>query len=462
MRRTKSACRAFGAAIVAIASLAPGAVGSARAGYPERPIRVIVPFPPGGGGDTLARIVLNKIAEQQGWTIVIDNRPGAGGNIGTAAGAKADPDGYTLIYGHNGSFGTNHALYKNPGFDPQKDFAPISRFTQIALLLVTNLSVPANSAKDLIGYLRANPGKANVASAGNGTTSHLAQQMFKNAAGVDYLHVPYRGGGPAKIDLLSGQVQMMIEIMPSVLPLVQEGKLRGLAITTAKRWPLASEIPTLAEAALPGFEVTAWDGLWAPAGTPAEIIQTVNAAARKALTDPQLTDALLKTNFPYSGDQMRVTKLLLRMCMLTLAIATVWLGSGVDINAQEFPTRTPWLIIPYPPGGGVDTTARLLQPVLSERIRQQIVIDNKPGASTTIGTRAMAWAAPDGYTIGIITDSHAINAAAGNSLPYDSDRDFTFITQLVRVPLLLIVNPKKVPARSLRELVEFAKQNPVS
>lgn len=279
------------ALFVAVAFIAPQA---AAASYPDKPIRIVVPFPPGGGGDTLARMVLNKIADQQGWTVVIDNRAGAGGNIGTAMAAKAAPDGYTLAYGTNGTHAINHTLYKNPGFDPVKDFEPISRFTQIALLVVTNPAIPAKSAKELIAYLKANPGKVNVASAGNGTTSHLAQEMFKLATGVTYQHVPYRGGGPAKVDLMSGQVQMMIEIMPSVFGLAQEGKLNGLAVTTAKRWPLAPNIPTLAEAALPGFEVTAWDGLWAPKGTPKDVIATWNAAAKKALSDPGLRDALLK------------------------------------------------------------------------------------------------------------------------------------------------------------------------
>src|SRR6202022_2022596 len=238
--------RRVAASLTAAARIGCGATaGAAHAAYPDRPIRVIVPFAPGGGGDTLARMVLNKIAEQQGWTIIIDNRAGAGGNIGTAAAAKAKPDGYTLAYGTNGTHGINQALYKNTGFDPVKDFAPISRFTQIALLVVTNPSIPANSAKELIAYLKTNPDKVNVASAGNGPTSHLAQVMFANATGVRYQHVPYRGGGPAKIDLMSGQVQMMIEIMPSVLPLAREGKLRALAVTTAKRWPLPPDIPTL-------------------------------------------------------------------------------------------------------------------------------------------------------------------------------------------------------------------------
>ena len=294
MSFVRKAAGIVAALLLAAAGLTAATPSADAAGYPDRPIRVIVPFAAGGGGDTLARMVLTKMAAQQGWTIIVDNRAGAGGNIGTTAAARSAPDGYTLSYGTNGTHAINQTLYKNPGFDPVKDFDPISRFTQIALLLVTTPSLPVKSVKELIAYLKANPGKVNVASAGNGTTSHLAQEMFKNATGVSYLHIPYRGGGPAKIDLLSGQVQMMIEIMPSVFPLVQQGKLNGLAVTTRKRWPLASNVPTLDESGVPGFEVTAWDGLWAPHGTPKDIIATLNAAARKALTDPQLRETLLK------------------------------------------------------------------------------------------------------------------------------------------------------------------------
>ncbi len=282
------------APVALLAILAGLAPQPARAEYPDKPVHVIVPFPPGGGGDTLARMLLTKVAAQQGWSLVIENRPGAGGNIGTEAAARSAPDGYTLAYGTNGTFAVNHTLYKKTGFDPIKDFEPISRSTQIALLVVTHPSIPAKTVRELIAYLKANPGKTNVASAGNGTMSHLTQEMFKKATGTDYLHVPYRGGGPAKIDLLSGQVQMMIEIMPSVFPLVREGKLNGLAVTTAKRWPLAPDIPTLTEDAVPGFEATAWDGLWAPRGTPKEVIAMWNAAARKALTDPGLRENLLE------------------------------------------------------------------------------------------------------------------------------------------------------------------------
>jgi len=274
--------------------LAGAASAPAFAAYPDRPIRIIVPFPAGGGGDILARAVLNKIAEQTGWTLVIENRAGAGGNIGTEAAAHSEPNGYTLNYGTNGTHGINQTLYARPGFDAIKDFEPISRFTQIALLVVVNPSLPVKTAKELLDYLKANPGKVNIASAGNGTTSHLAQQMFRMATGVNYVHIPYCGGGPAKIDLVAGQVQMMIEIMPSVFGNVQQGQLRGLAVTTAKRWPLAPDIPTVAETIVPNFEVTAWDGLFAPKGTPQEVIDAWNAAARKALTDPGLREDLLK------------------------------------------------------------------------------------------------------------------------------------------------------------------------
>jgi tripartite-type tricarboxylate transporter receptor subunit TctC len=225
--------------------------------------------------------------------LVIDNRAGAGGNIGTASAARADPDGYTLAYGTNGTHAINHTLYKNTGFDAVADFEPISRLTEIALIVVVTPSLPVKNVAELMAYLKANPGKVNAATAGNGTTSHLAAQMFKTATGLDFVTVHYRGGGPAMTDLISGQVQMMIEVMPNAFPQVQGGTLRGLAVTTAKRWPQTPDIPTLAESGLPGFSVTAWDAMFAPRGTPKEIIATLNAALRKALEDPALKQALL-------------------------------------------------------------------------------------------------------------------------------------------------------------------------
>jgi tripartite-type tricarboxylate transporter receptor subunit TctC len=264
----------------------------ARALYPDRPIRVIVPFPAGGGGDILARTIMTKVGEILGQTIVIDNRAGAGGNIGTAAAARAEPDGYTLAYGTNGTHAINQTLYKATGFDPLSDFEPISRLTEIALVLVVNPAVPAKSTGELLAYLRANPGRLNAATAGNGTSSHLAAEMFKTATGTDVLVVHYRGGALAMTDLISGQMQMMIEVMPNAMPQVESNKLRALAVSTQVRWPLAPDIPTLTESGV-AMTVSAWDALFAPRGTSKDIVDALNAAVRKALDDPQLKQTLL-------------------------------------------------------------------------------------------------------------------------------------------------------------------------
>jgi tripartite-type tricarboxylate transporter receptor subunit TctC len=265
----------------------------AAADYPDRPIRLVVPFPAGGGADVLARTIMPRVAQELGASIVIDNRPGAGGNVGAEFVAHAAPDGYTLLYGTNGTHAINRALYAKQGFDPVRDFAPVSRMTQIAALLVVYPTVPAKNVAELVDYARANPGKVFFASAGNGTTSHLAGELFKTAAGVDIVHVPYRGGGLAAADVAGGQVQMMIDVMPNVLPLATGGKLRALGVTTAARVPAAPEIPTIAESGLPGFEVSAWDGIFAPAGTPPAVIERLNASIRAALADPKVREALV-------------------------------------------------------------------------------------------------------------------------------------------------------------------------
>jgi tripartite-type tricarboxylate transporter receptor subunit TctC len=277
------------------------------AGYPDRPIKLIVPFPPGGGGDILARTVMGKVADVLGQTIVIDNRAGAGGNTGTAAAARMEPDGYNLAYGTNGTHAINHTLYKSTGFDPLNDFVPISRLTEIALLLVVHPSIPAKTPAELVAYLKANPGKVNVATAGNGTSSHLAAEMFKTTTGTDFLIVHYRGGAQAMTDMISGQMQMMIEIMPNAMPQVEGDKLRALAVSTATRWPQKADIPTLTESGIP-LAVSAWDALFAPRGTPKEIIDTMNAAVAKAQADPQLQQSLLARGarvVPSTPDQLK-------------------------------------------------------------------------------------------------------------------------------------------------------------
>ncbi len=271
-----------------------GALGAAPAAadYPDQPIHLVVPFPAGGGADNLARMIMPRVEKILGQPIVIDNRPGAGGNIGAEIVARASPDGYTLLYGTNGTHAINKSLYAKLPFDPIKDFAPVSRMTQIAAMLIVNPAFPAETVGALIAYAKAHPGVVNFASAGNGTTSHLAGVLFASMTDIDIVHIPYRGGAAAALGLIGGQVQMMIDVMPNAYPLVKGGKVRGIAVTTAHRSPAAPEFPTIAESGVPGFEVSAWDGILAPAGTPIAVIDKLNAAIRQALEDPQLVAQL--------------------------------------------------------------------------------------------------------------------------------------------------------------------------
>jgi tripartite-type tricarboxylate transporter receptor subunit TctC len=282
--------RLLATALTALCALVPS---PAFAEYPERPVKLVVPFPAGGGADNLARMIMPRVAQALGVAIIIDNKPGAGGNVGAEIVARAAPDGYTLLYGTNGTHAINETLYGNLRFDPVADFAPVSRMTLIAAMLIVNPEVPANSVGELIRYAKANPGKLNFASAGNGTTSHLAGELFKTMAGIDIVHVPYRGGAAAATDLMAGQVQMMIDVMPNAYPLAKGGKVRGLAVSTARRFPGAPDLPTIAESGVPGFDVSAWDGIFAPAGTPPAVVDRLNAAIRQALEENDLRETLI-------------------------------------------------------------------------------------------------------------------------------------------------------------------------
>lgn len=280
-------------AALVTAVLAPaGAVLAAESGYPNKPIRVIVPFPAGGGGDTLARLSLTEVGKQLGQPLVFENMGGAGGNIGTAQGVKADPDGYTLLYGTNGTLGINATLYGNLGYDPLTDLEPVSRLTQIGLVAVTRPDFPAKTIQELVETVRGNPGKFTFGSAGNGTTSHLAGVMFARQLGLDLTHVPYRGGAPAMTDLMGGQIDMMIEISASSVPQVKGGRIQGLAVSTAQPLSSVPELPTLDSTVAPGFVVTAWDALMVPKGTPPAVIQTLSEAVAKALANPELAAQL--------------------------------------------------------------------------------------------------------------------------------------------------------------------------
>ena len=259
----------------------------AQTAWPVKPLRLIVGFAAGGSTDVTARIIAQALSERLGQPVVVENRGGAGGNIGADAVAKADPDGYTLLMATSSTFAANPNLYKSLPFDVQKDFAPITVTAFIPNLLVVNPSVPANNVADFIAYLKAHPDKLNFASAGNGTSQHLSGELFNSLAGVRMTHVAYRGGAPAVSDLLGGQVQVIFAPLVEVIQQVRGEKLKALGITTAKRSPLLPEVPTIKES-LPGYEVALWNGLLAPAKTPPDIIDRINRATIEALRSPEV------------------------------------------------------------------------------------------------------------------------------------------------------------------------------
>ena len=284
--------RLTGALVLTAAALTLLSATPARAQYPDEPVKVIVPFPPGGGGDVLARLVLVRVGKELGQPMVFENLSGAGGNVGSQAAVKAPADGYTILYGTNGTFGINHTLYKKPGFDPLKDFEPVSQLTRIAAMVVVRPGLPVNNMQELLKLIKASPGKYTFASAGNGTTSHLAGEILKSRTGLYITHIPYRGGGPAMTDLIGGQVDMMIEVMPSTAPQVRGGRIKGLAVSTATRVASFPDLPTIAESGVAGFDVSAWDAIVVPAGTPQAVIARLNDAVQKALADPELKKQL--------------------------------------------------------------------------------------------------------------------------------------------------------------------------
>lgn len=275
------------ASVAAIVLAAPLA-RAAQAAYPDHPIRLVVGVPPGGTTDLVARLVGDQLGRALGQSVVIENRGGAGGNIAAEMVAKSTPDGYTLFLAPIGTVAINPSLYENIGFDPVRDFAPISQLTSLPMVMLVNPSVPASNVKEFIAYAKAHPDSVTFASGGSGTSTHLAGELFKMKAGVHMTHVPYKGNSPAMADLLAGRVLVMFDQIATGMPQVRAGKLRALGVTTAKRSAIAPDLPTLAESGLPGFDVSTWHGLVAPAGTPREVVATLNAAVRKALAAPEV------------------------------------------------------------------------------------------------------------------------------------------------------------------------------
>ncbi len=274
-------------AVVLGAGLLGGTSALAQA-YPTKPVTIIVPFAAGGTTDILARIIGQALTAELGQSVVVDNRAGAGGNIGGQAAAKAAPDGHTLFMGTVGTHAINASLYKKMPFDPVKDFAPLTRVANVPNLLVANPAQPYKSVKDLIAYAKANPGKVNFGSSGNGSSIHLSGELFKSLAKVDMQHAPYKGSAPAVTDLMGNQIGIMFDNMPSAIQHVRSGSLVPLAVTTAKRSPELPNVPTIAEAGVPGYEATSWFGMFAPAGTPAPVLAKLNAAIVKVLAQPDV------------------------------------------------------------------------------------------------------------------------------------------------------------------------------
>ena len=276
--------------IAAIVAAAPVAWGQA---WPSKPIKIVAPSTPGDAPDVIARLVADKLSIALGQQVVVENKPGAGGVVGSDAVAKAAPDGYTLIMGNAGSHGINAAVYAKLPYDIQRDFAPVSQVAIAPNVMVINPSVPANTVAEFIAYAKARPGKLSYASGGNGSSAHMSMELFKSMAGVDNEHIPYKGSSPALTDLVGGQVAVFIGNMPPTVPLVKAGKLRALAVTTKTRSALMPELPTIAEAGLPGYETVAWFGVLAPAGTPPDVVNRLSQEIGKIARSPEMREKLL-------------------------------------------------------------------------------------------------------------------------------------------------------------------------
>lgn len=285
---------AVGAAAAAgVAMLPTSRLAFAQKGWPEDTIRLVIPFPAGGTTDIVGRIVGAELSEALGVSVIADNRAGAGGNIGADIVAEAKPNGYTMLVCTVGTHGINTSLYSKMPYDAVKDFAPVTLLATVPNVVVVHPTVPAKTLQELIELLKAEPGKLNYASSGNGTSIHLSAELFKTMTGTKMAHIPYKGSAPAIADLLGGQVQLMFDNLPSALPHIQSGKLRALAVTSANRFVTLPDLPTVAEAGVPGYAASSWFGLVAPAGTPPEIVDKTYQAVAAALKKPEVRDKML-------------------------------------------------------------------------------------------------------------------------------------------------------------------------
>jgi tripartite-type tricarboxylate transporter receptor subunit TctC len=300
----------FAAAVLGLAFIFPVVGAVAAADYPARTVTLVVPYPPGGGVDAMARVVATKLSDAMHTQFIVDNRPGAGGTIGTRAVAQAAPDGYTLLLGHTGTISINPSLYTHAGYDPRKDFAPIGLVASMPVALLAHPSFPAKSIADFIAMAKEQPGKLNLGTSALGTGGYMCAELFKSEAGVDVAIIPYKGTAPVMNDLLGGHVPIAFGVLPPALGNIHGGKLRVIAVTSKKRFSLLPDVPTFDESGLPGFEAVLHYGLLAPAGTPKAIVDRLNAELRKLVDTPEVQlqihneggDPLLSTPAEYAAD----------------------------------------------------------------------------------------------------------------------------------------------------------------
>ena len=290
MNRTLKTAAMFALALAAWLTGNPGVAQT----YPSKPVRVVVPFAAGGTTDIVTRILAQRMEEIWGQQLVVDNRPGAGGNIGSEIVARSPADGYTLLMATVATHGINASLYRKIPYDPVADFAPITLVASTPSVVMLHPSIPANSIKELIALAKAKPGELNFGSSGNGSSHHLAGELFDSLAGVKMTHVPYKGTAAALVDLLGGRIQLTFDTLPSAMPYVKGGKLKAIAVTSAKRTRSLPDLPTIAEAGVPGYEVTSWYGLLAPAGTPPDIVKKLSADFVRAIRIPEVSEKMIE------------------------------------------------------------------------------------------------------------------------------------------------------------------------
>lgn len=285
------------AAVLTLAAIVPGIASAAGEAYPQRPLKLVVPMAAGGNGDIIARLIGKDLTDLLKQPVIIDNRPGAGGNIGADAVAKASSDGYTLVLGAVGTHAINASLYRRMPYDIRRDFTPVTMMASVPNVLVVHPSLPVKNVQELVAYAKSKPGGLNFASSGAGSSIHLSGEMFKSMTGVPMSHVAYKGSAPALTDLLAGQVDLMFDNLPTSLPHIQSGKLRALAVTSTTRSPALPDVPTMEQAGIKGFEAGSWFGILAPAGTPPEVVDALDRSIEAALQKPQMRQALSERGF---------------------------------------------------------------------------------------------------------------------------------------------------------------------